>query len=186
LSTPDKENTTYVARVGFDLKDSATDYPALLLADFIVGGSAGARLFQRVREKEGLSYDVFSILSVPTFSNNATWSFGFIANPQNAAKAEAALRDELKILIGGGLTDIEFEAQRKSMLDQRGVRRSQDATLAAQLVGLEDVDRTFKFVETLEESITKLTKSDFDVALKKYIDLNAMSSFVAGDFSKIK
>jgi zinc protease len=186
LSTPDKENTTYVARVGFDLKDSATDYPALLLCDFIVGGSAGARLFQRVREKEGLSYDVFSILSVPTFSNNATWSFGFIANPQNAAKAEAALRDELKILIGGGLTDAEFDAQRKSMLDQRGVRRSQDATLAAQLVGLEDVDRTFTFVENLEASITKLTKSDFDAALKKYIDLNAMSSFVAGDFSKVK
>jgi zinc protease len=186
LSTPDKENTTYVARVGFDLKDSATDYPALLLSDFIVGGSAGARLFQRVREKEGLSYDVFSILSVPTFSNNATWSFGFIANPQNAAKAEAALRDELKILIGGGLTDAEFDAQRKSMLDQRGVRRSQDATLAAQLVGLEDVDRTFTFVENLEASITKLTKSDFDAALKKYIDLNAMSSFVAGDFSKVK
>jgi zinc protease len=186
LSTPDKENTTYVARVGFDLKDSATDYPALLLCDFIVGGSAGARLFQRVREKEGLSYDVFSILSVPTFSNNATWSFGFIANPQNAAKAEAALRDELKILIGGGLTDAEFDAQRKSMLDQRGVRRSQDATLAAQLVGLEDVDRTFTFVEHLEASITKLIKSDFDAALKKYIDLNAMSSFVAGDFSKVK
>jgi zinc protease len=186
LSTPDKENTTYVARVGFDLKDSATNYPALLLCDFIVGGSAGARLFQRVREKEGLSYDVFSILSVPTFSNNATWSFGFIANPQNAAKAEAALRDELKILIGGGLTDAEFDAQRKSMLDQRGVRRSQDATLAAQLVGLEDVDRTFTFVENLEASITKLTKSDFDATLKKYIDLNAISSFVAGDFSKVK
>jgi zinc protease len=186
LATPDKENTTYVSRVGFDLKDSAADYPALLLADFIVGGSAGARLFQRVREKEGLSYDVFSVLSVPTFSNNATWSFGFIANPQNAAKAEAALRDELKLLISGGLTNTEFEAQRKSMLDQRGVRRSQDATLAAQLVGLEDVDRTFKFVENLEASIAKLQKSDFDAALKKYIDLNALSSFVAGDFSKVK
>ncbi len=186
LATPDKENTTYVARVGFDLKDSATDYPALLLADFIVGGSAGARLFQRVREKEGLSYDVFSTLSVPTFSNNATWSFGFIANPQNAAKAEAALRDELKLLIDGGLTDAEFEAQRKSMLDQRGVRRSQDASLAAQLVGLEDVDRTFKFVENLEASIATLQKSNFDTVLKRYIDLNALSSFVAGDFSKVK
>jgi zinc protease len=186
LLTPDKENTTYVARVGFNLKDSAADYPALLLADFIVGGSAGARLFSRVREKEGLSYDVFSILSVPTFSNNATWSFGFIANPQNAATAETALRDELNTLINGGLTEAEFEAQRKSMLDQRGVRRSQDATLAAQLVTLEDADRTFAFIETIESSIMKLKKSDFDTALKKYIDLGAMSSFVAGDFSKVK
>ena len=186
LLTPDKENTTFVARVGFDLKDSAADYPSLMLADFIVGGSAGARLFMRVREQEGLSYDVFSTLSVPTFSNNATWSFGFIANPVNAGKAEAALRDELKILIGGALTEEQFQAQRKSMLDQRALRRAQDATLAAQLVSLEDAGRTFAFTENLEASILKLKKSDFDATLKKYINLDAMSSFVAGDFSKVK
>ena len=47
-----KENATFV-RVAFPLRDKAADYPALVLADFIVGGSAGARqLFQRVREKE--------------------------------------------------------------------------------------------------------------------------------------
>jgi zinc protease len=186
LETPDKENATFVARVAFNLNDAATEYPALLLADFIVGGSAGARLFNRIREKEGLSYDVFSQLSIPTYSNNATWSFGFIANPQNAAKAEASLRDELKVLIEGGLTDAEFEAQRQSMLDQRALRRSQDATLASQMVSLEDSDRTFAFVASLEAAITKLKKSDFDAVLRKYVNLTTMSSFVAGDFSKVK
>jgi zinc protease len=184
LLTPDKENTTHVSRVAFDLKDASPDFPSLLLADFIIGGSAGARLFQRVREKEGLSYDVFSTLSVPTFSNHSTWTFGFIANPQNAAKAEAALRNELALLIEGGLSEAEFEAQRKSMLDQRGLRRSQDATLAAQLVGLEDVGRTFEYVQTLERALSKLTKADFDATVRKYINLSTMSSFVAGDFSK--
>jgi zinc protease len=186
LNTPDKENATFIARVSFPLQDSAADYPALALADFIVGGSAGARLLQRVREKEGLSYDVFSSLNVPTFSNRATWSFGFIANPQNAARAEASLRDELKILLGGQLTEEEFNAQRKSMLDQRQLRRSQDATLAAQLVTLLDADRTFAFTGTLEERIGKLTKADFDNALRKYIKIDEMSSFLAGDFSKVK
>lgn len=186
LPTPDKENATFVARVAFPLKDSAADYPALLLADFIVGGSAGARLFTRVREKEGLSYDVFSVLRVPTFSSNSTWSFGFIANPQNAAKAEASLRDELQKLIGGALTDEEFQAQRKSFLDQRLVRRGADATLAAQLTTLTDTDRTYVFVQALEDKIRALTKADFDAVMKKYVDLNALSAFTAGDFSKVK
>jgi zinc protease len=186
LQTPDKENATYVARVAFPLQDKATDYPALLLADFIVGGSAGARLFTRVREKEGLSYDVFSVLSVPTFSSNATWSFGFIANPQNAAKAEASLRDELKKLADGALSNDEFEAQRKSFIDQRLVRRGGDATLANQLTQLTDAARTFAFVEELETRMKALKKSDFDAVMKKYVDPNAMSSFVAGDFSKVK
>ncbi len=186
LLTPDKENTTFVARVAFPLQDKAADYPALLLADFIVGGSAGARLFQRVREKEGLSYDVFSSLSVPTFSNNATWSFGFIANPQNAAKAEASLKDELQKLLKGELTEEEFTAQRQSLLDQRVVRRSQDAGLAAQLVTLTDSDRTFDYVRGIEERMAQMKKADFDAVLQKYIKLPEMSSFIAGDFSKVK
>ncbi len=186
LATPDKENTTYVARVAFPLQDRAADYPALILADFIVGGSAGARLFQRVREKEGLSYDVFSSLSVPTFSNNATWTVGFIANPQNAAKAEASLKDELQKLLQGELTGEEFAAQRQSLLDQRVVRRSQDAGLAAQLVTLADSDRTFDYVRGIEERMAQMTKADFDAVLAKYMRPGEMSSFLAGDFSKVK
>jgi zinc protease len=129
---------------------------------------------------------VFSSLQVPTFSDNATWSFGFIANPQNAAKAEASLRDELKLLRDGALTDKEFQDQRKSLLDQRAVSRSQDSTLASQLVWLEDTDRTFAFTQSLEDAMRKLSKADFDAVMKKYVDLNALSSFVAGDFSKVK
>ena len=105
IATPDKENATYMTRIGFPLQDKAVDYPALVLADFVVGGSGGARLFLRVREKEGLSYDVFSMLSIPTFSNSASWTFGFISNPTNAAKAEASLKDELNILLCGELTE---------------------------------------------------------------------------------
>jgi zinc protease len=186
LQTPDKENATFVARVAFPSQDNSPEYPTLLLADFILGGSAGAKLFNRVREKEGLSYDVFSILRVPTYSSNATWSFGFIANPQNAAKAEASLRDELKLLTNGSLSEEEFQAQRKSFLDQRLVRRGSDATLAAQLTSLTDTERTFAYVQDLETKMLALKKSDFEALLKKYVDLATMSSFVAGDFSKVK
>jgi zinc protease len=186
LQTPDKENATFVARVAFPLQDNAADYPSLLLADFIVGGSAGARLFNRVREQEGLSYDVFSVLNVPTFSTNATWSFGFIANPQNAAKAEASLRDELRKLSSGVLTDAEFEAQKRSFLDQRLVRRGAYATLAGQLTLLTDTDRTFAFTENLESQMRALKKSDFDATMKKFATLESMSAFTAGDFSKVK
>ena len=186
INTPDKENASYMTRITFPLTDDSNDYPALMLADFIVGGSAGARLFQRVREKEGLSYDVYSSLSVPTFANNATWTFGFIANPQNSAKAEASLRDELQKLLGGALTDEEFAAQRKSLLDQRMVRRSQDTMLAMQLVTQADTQRTYKTVDAMEAKIRAFTKADFDAVLKKYINLLEASSFIAGDFSKVK
>jgi predicted Zn-dependent peptidase len=66
------------------------------------------------------------------------------------------------------------------------VRRGSDATLAGQLTQLTDTERTFVFVQGVEDKIKALKKSDFDAVLKKYVDLATMSSFVAGDFSKVK
>ncbi len=185
IDTPDKENMKFLARTSFALDDQAADYPALLLADFIIGGSAGARLFVRIREKEGLSYDVFSQLAVPAFGNHATWTFGFIANPQNAAKARASLLDELGQLLAGQLTSEEFETQKRALLDQRAVRRARDATLAGQLAFLADTERDFRYVEGLEARLRALTKADFDAVLKKYLDPKRLSFVLAGDFAKV-
>ena len=98
----------------------------------------------------------------------------------------AGIKTLQKLLAGNALTDEEFNAQRQSLLDQRLVRRSQDATLAAQLVTLADADRTFTFVADLESRIARLTRADFDATLRKYLRMSELSSFVAGDFSKVK
>lgn len=185
-NTPDKENATFLARTSFSLDDRAEDYPALLLANYIIGGSAGARLFARIREREGLSYDVFSTLAVPTFDRHATWTFGFIAAPQNAARAEASLRDELARLLAGELTSEEFEAQKRSFLDQRAVRRAGDAALTQQIASLENADRTFAFVQDLETKIRALTKADFDTVIRRYLKLDSLSTVLAGDAARLK
>ncbi|MBL8308960.1 MAG: insulinase family protein [Burkholderiales bacterium] len=186
IATPDKENTSYVARTSFALRDSDSDYAALLLADFIIGNSDASRLWMRIREKEGLSYNVFSELAVPTFGDQANWTFGFIANPQNAARAEASLRDEIATVLRDGLSDEEFERQRQSLMDQRKVRRSRDDAIAAQLVALTDTGRTYTFVADLEARLLALTRTDIEAAIRKYLRPLALSSFAAGDFARVK
>ena len=130
FATPDKENTMYVARTAFALRDADPDYPALRCSrDYIVGTSDASRLWMRVREKEGLSYNVFSELRCPRLaSDHVSWTFGFIANPQNAAKAEAALKDELATVLREGFSDEEFERRRRSMLDQRVIHAARGTT----------------------------------------------------------
>ena len=51
---------------------------------------------------------------------------------------------------------------------------------------LADADRTFTFVADLESRIARLTRADFDATLRKYLRMPELSSFVAGDFSKVK
>ncbi|MCS6995562.1 MAG: insulinase family protein [Casimicrobiaceae bacterium] len=184
IETPDRENASFIARLSFELDDRAADYPALVLANYIIGGSAGSRLFSRLREREGLSYDVSSSLEVPTFDRHATWTFSFTAAPDNAARAEAALRDELAQLLAGALSEAELEAHKRSLLEQRALRRARDAALAQQLATLADAERDFGFVAALEERLAALSKADFDAVVRKYLRLETLSTALAGDFRR--
>ena len=63
IETPDKENAVYLAGTIIPMSDASPDYPAILIANQILGGSGlSSRLGDRIRQKEGLSYGVGSML----------------------------------------------------------------------------------------------------------------------------
>ena len=79
------------------MRDDDPEYPALYLADYLMGGGAGfdSRLTARIRQKEGLSYGVGSELAVGSEDRAGAWSAYAIAAPQNMAKVETAFKEEL-------------------------------------------------------------------------------------------
>ncbi len=89
IETPDKTNALFLAGVNFKLTDDDPDYAALVLGNYIFGGSGGSRLFKRVRDKEGLSYGVGSGFGAPAIDDNATLIANAISNPQNAPKVRS-------------------------------------------------------------------------------------------------
>ena len=92
-----------VAGVLAKMSDEDPDYPAMQLANYMLGGSTGARLFKRIREKEGLSYSVQSMFSAPTKDDGGQFMAVAIAAPQNTPKAEASMKDELARTVEGRL-----------------------------------------------------------------------------------
>ena len=63
IETPDKENAVYLAATIMPISDTAEEYPALVIGNFVMGGSTlASRLGDRVRQNEGLSYGVGSFL----------------------------------------------------------------------------------------------------------------------------
>ena len=57
IETPDKTNAVMFAGHGLALREDHPDYPALVLADYMLGGGfLHSRLPQRIREHEGLPY----------------------------------------------------------------------------------------------------------------------------------
>ena len=184
IETPDKQNAMFLAAMLTRISDEDPDYPAMLLANYMLGGSPGARLFKRIRVTEGLSYNVQSMFQVPTKDDGGAFGGLAISAPQNAPKVEASFKDELARTLKDGFAPDEVAAAKKAWLDEQAVARSQEQTLAATLSRREFYDRTMKFDEALEAKVAALTPEQVSEAFRRHIDPSALSYVKAGDFKK--
>lgn len=186
VETPDKENGVFLARINVNLKDDDPDFPALYLANYIMGGGAGlnSRLMERIRQKEGLSYGVGSQLSIGSLDRAGSWQVYAIAAPQNIAKVEAAFKDELDKALKAGFSTQEVTAAKSGALQKLQQSRAQDGNLAGNWADKLFVGRTFAWSKAFEEKLGVLKADDLAAALRKYIDPARITHVKAGDFVK--
>lgn len=186
LETPDKENASFRARVNLDLNENDPDFPALFLANYIMGGGAGfdSRLITRIRVQDGLSYGVSSGLGAGQLDRNGAWTAQAIAAPQNVARVEAAFKEEVQRALQEGFTEAEVTAAKSGALQRMLQARAQDRSLAGAWTNHLYLDRTFAWQQQLEEKIAALTAEQVSAAFRKYIDPNQISIVKAGDFER--
>ncbi len=184
IQTPDKENAVYAAGEAFALSDSDPDYAPLLLGNYILGGSAlSSRLGDRVRQKEGLSYGLGSFFGAEPLDRRASITLFAIYNPTNVRKVEAAIDEEVELLLKKGVTADELAKAKQGYLQQQEVGRSHDGTLASILTETLFAGRTMQYYVELEKKIKAQTPEAVLKALDKYIQPNRLVVVVAGDFS---
>jgi zinc protease len=184
IETPDKANAFFAAATTLNLGETDPDYPAMLLANTMIGNGAQSRLFQRIREKEGLSYAVQS-----EFVAGSTYRYGqflgiAICNPQNIAKVESAFKDEMGKIVNQGFTVEEVATAKKAFLEERQVNRSQDPTLVRMLQRDAQFGWTMAHDAEIDQKIAALTADDVNAAVKRQLDLASISYFKGGDFKK--
>lgn len=184
IETPDKASAIFVAVTTLPVDDDDPDYPALFAANTMLGGRPESRLFQRIRVKDGFSYQVVSQLAVPTNEKFAQFLALAQCNPQNILKVEADFKDEIAKMMAGGFTADELATAKKTYFQDEQVSRSQDAHLAAQLATNAQYGRTMAREAAIDQKIAALTPADISVALKKDVDPSSFSIFKAGDFKK--
>ncbi len=185
IETPDKQNAFFVAGQLVKLNDEDPDYPAIVMANYMFGGSGlGTRLSRRIRDKEGLSYGVQSDFAVPTQDDAATFVGVAISAPQNTPKVDSSFRDELAKTLKEGFTADEVAAAKKAWLQERGMSRSEDGALVGLFAARQRFDRTLKFDESLETRVAALTPEQISAAFRKHVDPASLIFVKAGDFKK--
>jgi len=84
---------------------------ALAVADFLLGEGWSSRLYQRIRERHGLAYTVFSELE--WFSDCGMWSIYLNATPSVLPSIERLVRQELQRLCQEGINDTDLARARR-------------------------------------------------------------------------
>jgi zinc protease len=182
LRTPDKANAVLKGGINIALRDDDPDFPALVLGSYLLGGTSTARIPDRVREKDGLSYSAYAWFTADAFDPVASFRVSAIFAPQNAQRIERDIREELERALRDGFSDQEVDAAKQALIKQRRLSRTQDRALAARLGWYLYLGRKFDWDANLESRIAALTAAQVQQALRKYVDLNKLSIVTAGDF----
>ncbi|MEK6283860.1 MAG: pitrilysin family protein [Acidobacteriota bacterium] len=185
FETPDKANAIFIAALRLNLGEDDADYPAMVLGNYLLGGGfLNSRLVTRIRQKEGLSYSVGSSLSANALDRNGEFSVSAIYAPQNAAKVEAAVKEEITRALKDGFTAEEVAAAKSGLLQAQQTNRSQDGALAGKLASYRFLKRTFAWDAFFEQKIAALTPDQIVAAMRRHLDPARLTVIKAGAFAK--
>jgi zinc protease len=135
-----------------------------------------------VRERDGLSYSTYSFLSVSSHDKEARFGIASIYAPENKAKVETAVREELEKAVKEGFTETEVKEAVASILLSRRQSRANDGALASKLAGDLFLSRTYAWDAALETKLGALNANAVNAAIRKHFDLSKLSLVKAGDF----
>jgi zinc protease len=185
IDTPDKASGVYLAGMNLALAEDDPDYPALLVANYLFGGSGlDSRLMLRVRQKDGLSYGVSSQLSAGEIDHAGHFGISATAAPENLARVEAAVQEELQRAIRDGFSAQEVARAPSGIAQRRLQSRTGDGALASAWTRNLFLQRSFAWTQALDEKIAALTPEQVSAAFAKYVQADKLTVIVAGDEAK--
>ncbi|MEO8134709.1 MAG: insulinase family protein, partial [Betaproteobacteria bacterium] len=185
LDAPDKANAVLLAGMNLPLNDADPDFPALVLGNYMLGGGfLNSRLAVRIRQKEGLSYSVGSQVSARALDPSGSFTVYAIHAPQNTAKLETALREEIARALESGFTEQEVTEAKSGWLQSRQVQRGSDQGLAGTLGAELYLGRTLRWDADFEKKVSELKPDAIRDALRRYVDPAKLTIVRAGDLAK--
>jgi zinc protease len=185
IQTPDKANAMMLAGMNLEIRDDDTDYPALVIGNYMLGGGfLSSRLATRIRQKEGISYGVGSQLQASSLDKSGGFTSYAIYNPANSEKLITAWKEEIQRMLKDGFTNEELKDAINGFIQGRSVSRSQDRELCSRLNNYLFLNRTMKWDEEFENKVKNLKVEEVNAAMRKWIKPEKISFFQAGDFNK--
>ncbi len=161
------------------LKRDDPDFYAAYVMNHIFGsGGFTSRLYEEIREKHGLVYDVHTGLAAYDYTGLLTGSAG----TANARVAETLrlLRAEWTEMSGGNVTAQELDDAKTYLTGSYPLRFTSSDRIAAMMVGLQLDNLGIDYPERRNGLIEKVTLDDVNRLARKLLDAKRLSVVVVG------
>jgi zinc protease len=186
IDTPDKQMALVGVAQPLEIRDDDAQYPALALANFVLGGGFKSRLVDRLRQKEGLSYGASSAMMIDAVDKGAVLLAFAMCAPQNATKAMTGMLEELTKLVQKGVAGDELAAAKQAWKAQLDNRLASDDAVAGMLMSSFDANRTLAYWDTLAGKVQALTAPELTSALTQWVKPDQLVKVKAGDLKNPK
>ncbi|MBN1532340.1 MAG: insulinase family protein [Spirochaetes bacterium] len=141
------------------IKSNDDDRWALYALSTILGGSMSSRLFQNIREKEGISYSIYSFHS--SYSDCGVYGIYCATSPENYGRALDLIVKECHDIIDPGITGEELQDAKTFMIGNLALSLESVEVRMSQLAKNEILyGRHFEFNDMVEQ-IESITADDF-------------------------
>lgn len=153
-----------------NLAANAPDFPALVLASEVLGSGLESRLMVELRQRRGLTYDIYSRPS--PLSSGGLFTIEWEIAPQYVQGSQDRVAALLRDFIEQGPTQAELQLARKQLAGQllRGV--AQNNSLAALLTEITQQRQPAAHLNTYIERIGRLSPADIRAVMQRWLDLD--------------
>ncbi len=172
----------YIGRLRFavNAKTSEQDTAALFVAEHILGRHPlASRLGQRLRQEEGLVYDIRSSVRIPTFDNDG-WVTVQGGYPLGQGERLADIvRQEITRLVEHGITPQELERAQRTILHERRLSLAQPDRAQSWLRGQLRDGTTMQTAVDRNNTFAAVTVEQVNAVLRRFFDLETMVEVLA-------
>jgi zinc protease len=183
VDKPFAQATIRIAAPGVKRPDP--DYYRLLVASEIFGGGGfTSRLALRVRSDKGLAYSVGSDVE-SDYNRRATVLAGLQTKAETGAYASRIVLDEMRRMADSGITDVELERARETLLKSLPSLFDSPAATARVFAQSEAWGRSPEHFREYRKALETMTRAEVERAFRHYFVADSMRVVVVGPKDKL-
>jgi predicted Zn-dependent peptidase len=167
LQRKDQENSTFAFTMVIDRRLETSELVAFSALNHLLTGTFHSRIFGKARTR-GICYGVGSS-TTSDLNGTSSWDFHGQVRPDNATALYELIRDELRRIADGDISDADLEDAKQYLTGDYQMRGQTVGALAGWYAGDYFFDETIDGIDNASEHIAKITKDDMVKLAREFI-----------------